>query len=788
MTNLRFRRWILFLSFFTCTNALLIADTHAESSKKFPIVHAFRSIENGNDSNNGGYSKHTASSPYLDNLEIVHYGTTLNYDEVLLETEKNRGDSVITILHAQSGGIDRKRIGDLNKNGNVTESDYVFPGYWLFQVGSFAVDEIPAASTDDATVIEVESLVDDNGYSLFSVNDEVMITYYDASGKERLWSTFESAKITAVDESSNSITVLRGQSYGHLNPTEARNWQTDTYEVLITAHVKYNDEDNKVLNLSPQSPKDPLTGLNGYEFFVADFITNIWEKSATDGTTSLDGVIFDAGRGLIAGDASIPIDINNDLTADYGFIDGINLFGLGVQMYLELLREKLPDKIIMIDSSTVDEGYRNRNSPINGIEDENFWHKGQTYSEAYLHLKNWHDNTKNRTSYTYGFTKEDTLLYSCGEYANEDSKPKSNARFRVGLAASLLIGSNFPYAAETEAQDSIDGDAKQCYDVYDWDEFTGGKLNDWDWLGGASSEAIQDLSLLGSTNLLESATWDCKTETQTGTKAKCGDSTSDYQATFTSTLEADNTYSRELVISSLPQKTFVLNDNYYPSVGGVFFRAEIAAEMQKQHDKEFTLLFDAEAELSQSYTGSYSLASDLPPKFVRIKLTDTNNRSYFQNVLVGNNSQTYRLSFTLDNSAGIKKILFFSGEEAGTLKVKNIELVTGSANLWTRYFEGGAVIVNATGDSRDVALDTQYSSNGYKRITGTYDPSVNTGAHGSGTSKNIFTIPAEDALLVIANSPQKNLSTTTQQQKGYKYQNLKIKKNKSFHLTFPLSN
>lgn len=738
------------------------------------MTHAFRAVEDGA----GHYSKLIATDPTLSEYEVVHYGVTYDYEDQLLAIEAARGTDVTTILHAQNAGVSKTRIADLDQDKDASEKDWVYSGHWVYRIGATAKETIPAASSGDSTTIPLSSVKTSDGSTLYRVGDDVLITYWDAANKTRFWENFEEVRVTAVDTTNVTITVSRGQDYGKNNPTTAAEWAPGTYEVLLTPHAIFSEENQWFLNVSLVSPEDPSTGLNGWEFFADDFYQNYWrtngtdEKDVTDSdesdvTVRVDGVVFDGGRWVLEDGTKWANDVDNDNVADYGFVGGVNVLGLGTLKYLAALREKLSDRILLIDASTVDVGFRAWGSAVNGMEDENFWADGQEFSEAFINFQQWVGNVAGRESFSYVFTKEDTKLYACD--AGRKEPVASNARFRVGFSTSLMVGMAHPYGAETEStyssvDDDGDGtaDPQRCFDAYPWDEEFGGDLNDGDWLGAAKSEAAQDTGALGEDDLLAGATWDCAFVDETSGNLTCGTASAGYQAASVETTESDGTVSRQLNVSTVPTATFSKGDAYYPSPLGAFLRAVVASANQSVTSDEFTVTFYAKAE--NTYDTDYSWASGQAPRVLGVRLTDTSSsgQAYYQRVLVPSTETLYRLSFKMDSATGVKKVTFFSGEEPGSVTVRDAHLLTGSANRWLRYFEGGAAVINATASDWTVTLDPTlafdspdadttfagYASRGFKRLKGDLDPDVNDGSEGSGDGKNVFTVPAGDALLV----------------------------------------
>ena len=117
---------------------------------------------------------------------------------------------------------------------------------------------------------------------------------------------------------------------------------------------------------------------------------------------------------------------------------------------------------------------------------------------------------------------------------------------------------------------------------------------------------------------------------------------------------------------------------------------------------------------------------------------------------------------------------FLFGDQPGFVEVSDIKVYLGSAERWLRYYEGGVAVVNKTNHIWNIELDERMAP--YKRIClifadyNKHDKGINSGEHGHGPRKNLFSIPAQDSLFIIrcAGTPDPSCGI---QQKDYYHAN-----------------
>lgn len=297
-----------------------------------------------------------------------------------------------------------------------------------------------------------------------------------------------------------------------------------------------------------------------------------------------------------------------------------------------------------------------------------------------------------------------------------------------------MVGMPHPYISEVPA-------GAKCFSLYLWDEYFGGAQDDWDWLGSATSDAVQVLDNLDLTaNLLDGISW------EGGTESCTTDAGGTNEATF---LPYAAVEAYELDVSEVCS---------VPPVSGAYIQTvegKLNISTNFPDATAYTVRFDVEATNSYNNDSAYKWVNGVP-RLLRVSLV-MDNVSLEQDiqVKVDGSKETIYMTFLDVPRAGKRNIAgvrFESGEETGSIKITQPQLFAGSAERWIRYFDNGAVALNATHDDWDLELSPSLSTTlAYTRLEGTQEPSINSGGEGAGVTKNRFTIPAEDALFVSRN-------------------------------------
>ena len=94
------------------------------------------------------------------------------------------------------------------------------------------------------------------------------------------------------------------------------------------------------------------------------------------------------------------------------------------------------------------------------------------------------------------------------------------------------------------------------------------------------------------------------------------------------------------------------------------------------------------------------------------------------------------------------KLQFFFGQETGDVLIDDVSFREGSVELYRREFQGGTVICNATGTTRDVQLERTYY-----HIDGAQDPGTN-----NGSAVTEVSVPSGDGIILV-NRPEEASKT-----------------------------
>ncbi|MCX6896818.1 MAG: hypothetical protein NTZ16_15280 [Verrucomicrobia bacterium] len=600
--------------------------------------------------------------------------------------------------------------------------DSIYPGHCLMKAGTRLTNSLPATTNDAVLYLEDSSLVAKSQSGIDSITNTpesyVLLYGLDANGRPD-WSRAEHVRLITVDTNASSVTVRRAQL--GTGPFAFTNGQA-----VVARHMMFWSGQWQ-LNFSLQSPRGGPFNLTAAEWFALQVAQILYIGDA-------DGVECDVGRWQWGYPANNPMDCDNDRVADYGYIDGVCSFGLGGQVYQKHLREILgPNKIIQMDGNDAQFGQRGWQY-VNGAQMESFPNGNhfERFSEAFLHFRQWVNNVVPVPAFTYAFSKTTTTLF--GHVLDTDGS-NVDWHFRVGFAASLLIGMPHPFASITDITfdpanpDYNNPNLQEDKGFYKWDEYVGGTndLNSWKWLGSPTGPAAQITNNLVPANLLAATVWEWKTETN-----------------FTAAVAITNgEYSA--AISQIPSNTLPWTSGVYPGTSvpltlwaGVRLQAAAGAPAL-QPGREYTLEFDARGNDSWDYAGQ---TFPKVPRALAIYGIANNGNNNPLAIALGPVWKTYRVTLNSD-STNPPPIIFAVSEQVGNAALRNLHLYQGGAERWVRRYENGIVLLNMTKQPWTNTLTAPY-----RRINGTQNPDLN---DGQPVPANIV-VPVWDALFLVANA------------------------------------
>jgi autotransporter-associated beta strand protein len=632
----------------------------------FPINMGFKTLLSTNGAVNHEFDTLANAGRYA-----VHHGSVSAMDQI-----KTNFPNVITIaMNPRAVDSENRSVGiDSGKTGNV------WPGFWLYRAGCLLGSAISTTNTQigvaDAT--------------RFTTNDYALIYERDALGSPKFLTsdvggtngTYEFVNVTGVDTTNHILTVVRGRT-----GTTAKSFTAG--QTAVAAFIPNWQINGKISQIKPNMslvcPRHPVTGENWAEFAGRGRGAAI-RDGLNDGTES--DIVY-----CLAGDEA---DVDLDLQPDWGFKNGVNVYSLGWQEHVKIVREIAgPDKIIQHDCTRVSAGYRGWRY-VNGAQFETFG-DGNSFSQMFDLLSQWVEHAEVKPAFSYGYCRAPTTTYG-------GVLPDNDWMFRKQFAAGLMAGMPHPYGSG------------ENMGLFDWDEQRGGNLDNYTWLGRALESTQRDLIGLSSTNLLAADTWNTVVS-------------SNYAATVSGAVADTNGI--EIAVTQIPE-------NQDRDCDGV--NLKLNRDFLLVAGREYTLIFDAKADDTAVYQGkSYP---DMP---VYIQISEHGTTTEKMGVWATRNWRTYRLSFVCAPNQHFR-VEFGVAEAIGRVWLKNIKLHEGCVDRLSRDFENGKVFLN---ESETADWVVNLGTNKYWRLKGDIRPDINDGRKVSGS----LTVPARDAVYLLKSRP-----------------------------------
>jgi hypothetical protein len=575
----------------------------------------------------------------------------------------------------------------------TTENCGFFAGHWAYYAGTMLSKAIAATATK-VTVADA-SRVTAGRY----------VVIYDAPT-----GSFKNAEHALVASVSGNVVTFAKRGYKSVARSHPAGAIVAEHPVAGGANGDETAE-HWMYNMSSVGPADAKGRRLGE--ITADWLAANLSTASNGGVVPVrvDGLVFDTDAWSQSWRTRL--DIDNDLVADGGWsrTDDTNYWGEGMEQFYQQVRDRLPDKVVAGGNPNL-RGY----DTLSGTQMEGFpvsgtYHSAnpqyerldELFANYILHLR---EGPQQLASYTENLSKTPTKLYPRGATPT----PTSNAPFRFAFAATLLDDGYYAQEPLSVSQDPW------------WDEFavdvtpgspTYGQAiasNPKDetltrvhrgWLGlplGARERVFDDAAFDVSRSLFSAGHLD-NGASLTGWKSSNVALSFDASQAMagTGSLRVSNHQS----YAALPYQASVRT----PSVA---LRAGV----------DYTLVFSAKAAEVRNIAigaGGSTQSFDIPEYWVRRVMTFT------------------------ASTTGTSNISFNVGREDIPLWLDDVYLFEGNANIFTREFQNGLVVVNATSKSRTVDLGTPYL-----RIKGTQDP-VN-----DGSKVTSVTIGPNDAAILVA--------------------------------------
>ena len=630
--------------------------------------------------------------------------------------------------------LPRKIITIQSAYGGIPERMFsqVWPGHLLFEPGAVLTQDI--GPNDSVVVVDRQDRIARSQKKVDKLNEKfpfgLIIYEIDEAGRPN-WDKAEHLVLTEVPESvgkgkgrkagANGKRSRKGNaqqdddtgSSGQLIVKRAQ-WGSKALSfkagrAVVAPHMMFWTRQWQ-LNLSAHCPRGGPGNLVAGEWYARVLAQRVKDENA-------DGIELDVGRWTWGRPASAPMDIDNNRVADYGYIDGVNSFGLGGQILFGELRRLLgPDKLLQVDSNDAIIGYRGWRF-VNGVQMESFpaANDFDRFSEAFTHLRLWTENAEALPRVSYPFSKTTTTVFA---NAHEPNGAKSDFHFRVGLAVAVMLGMPHPFSSidsvDYDPSNDVNEDAKRGlrFGVYNWDEYHGGNLDDWAWLGRPLGPARQDLAATQGADLFAGVAW--AWQVAGGFDAKTADG-----AEFTAKVT-------HIPADTLPPQTWF----------GVHLDPKGRAP-RLTPGQEYTIVFDARGDDKWRAAGQ---SFERVPRMVAIRGPLKARTERPISLLVDATWRTYRISFIADGD-GSKPLSFGVSEQTGDVALRNIRLYAGGVERWSREFEKGVVFMNMTSQPWTTALPQGCC----RRLRGGQAPEVNNGEE---TSRQL-TVPSRDAVFLL---------------------------------------
>lgn len=158
------------------------------------------------------------------------------------------------------------------------------------------------------------------------------------------------------------------------------------------------------------------------------------DENGTDLDVTVDGIIFDADFYFLH-KSHLETDVNNDLVPDSGMIGGISVYGEGMERFYSLVRERLPNKILVGGDSEM------RGIPsVNGTQMENWpaFGKFKNFDHALQGYSFHMHHHKIGPRYTEALVRLPTKIWPFSTERTKIENVASNAPFRFGFGMVLL--------------------------------------------------------------------------------------------------------------------------------------------------------------------------------------------------------------------------------------------------------------------------------------------------------------------------------------------------------------
>ncbi len=590
-------------------------------------------------------------------------------------------------------------------------NDRFFAGHWLYYEGVRILSDVPADERiSEIKVSDASQFFMDIGLRVTGFNDEIGLCDLNDDGTPD-WHRSEHVKLLDVDYDHNTITVKRA-CFG-TDPLEFK--ASESYAAVHCVSGPWGDTQLWAYNLSTTCPTDK-DGRTCSDVLSDDLA---YRFSVDGELAAFDGLEFDSFNWIPrilknprgesprgAGGVNRIIDVDADGKGDGGIVDQVQVFGLGVNDFVGLLREKLGENRIIMGDGT--HHYTQRAfGLLNGIESEG-WPTG-----ADPDFGEWSDGL-NRMQFWGANAFPPELSYINFRYWGHVGLDEIGPRqVRMVIAASTLMNCIIAQFDPVEKfYSKVIPDRTPAYDELDeytglliFDELVMGKEKKKGWLGQPVS---------GTREMAREAPAILQAATEPELEELAGRITGPINARVEES---------KLVISSAD-----------PDAGNLHFSIPDVAVPGKY----LTLFVNASCEKMDSY----------PKEIARLFWVEVPEEEGEQKRHMGwANHKAFESVFCFRNIGAGRVDLHLEMDGTGDLVIHGLEAYTGG-DLRCREFENGVVLANPTEEAVVFDLADLFPGHRFRRLQGSpeQDPVTN---NGQAVTSSSIAVPGLDALFLV---------------------------------------
>ncbi len=613
-----------------------------------------------------------------------------------------------------------------------------FRGFWLLGPGAVLDRDFPAtARSITVRVPAVKWFMDKRGSRTY-LRDVLL---YRRVGEEKDWTASEFASVTRVDATRGAITLERWprNAVGPWRSFRARNaWVAPSAGSIYQLGPDRPLIKTWVPNLTKFCPRDPETGLDARSWWARHF-ARLWHQRIARTSPHPDGFEFDGLKQGRIGDA------DNDGVLDNCIFKGIDYWALGLCDFFRELREGgadwkgMGDALILADASNV--WGPPDPSVLNGSENEEFpSFSGPSMLPEGLDLyRVWSTAVREPScSYIQGRFSSDTYLERDWNQEQTRGKFHPDGLVRFSIAAACMENGIYTYrtGSRRDIQDTLQ--FRELLD-YPWDEFHAGRRGRWNWLGLPAGPAVRLTDHLGADVLprtLIPGQWAVlRRSAETGT----------HQRGPPRVVRKGGRDWIEVRIETPPGAGSAPPAPWDRSRARLVALRSPATTESLAPGLEYCLECVLWGEPVYRTIAGRRFANAVRPVSIVLRGDGDDRPGVAQSVLVGPTPRQVALTLRAPPSAGPVRAVFLVGAVPGTVRVADVRLRKGCAEVLARRFEHGVALANGSAlDAYTFDLKKIAAGRACRRFSGAQAPDVNSGE----PVGDRVTVPPRDGLLL----------------------------------------